>query len=103
MNTSEIDSRNGDAAEQMQPATYQRLIENVNNSEVALRELSAWNLEVLVPAHRKINYSASAPYGIASAPQAERLRAQAAWRQAIPPGTLPMAPKKISGVGPGGA
>jgi hypothetical protein len=75
------------AAEAAQPATWQRLIENLNNSEVSLRELSAWNLEVLVPAGRKINYQAAAP-------QAERVRAQAAWRQLIPPGSLPQAPKK---------
>jgi hypothetical protein len=82
------------ATEAAQPATWQRLIENLNNSEVVLRELSAWHLELLVPAGYKINHPQSAPYGIASAPEAERLRAQAAWRQFIPPGSLPPAPKK---------
>ncbi len=69
------------------PATWQRLIDDLDNEVVALRELSAWNLEVLVPAGRKYNYSASANQGA-------RRFAQSQWRQLIPPGALPPAPKK---------
>jgi hypothetical protein len=82
------------AADARQPATWQLLIENLDNREVSLRELSAWNLELLVPAARKIDYPPSAPFGIAAAPQDERRNAQAAWRLLIPPGSLPKTPKK---------
>jgi hypothetical protein len=82
------------AADAGQPATWQRLIENLDNPEVSLRELSAWNLELLVPWGRKIDYPPSAPFGIASAPQVDRRHAQAEWRKLIPPGNLPKTPKK---------
>ncbi len=71
-----------DAAE---PATWQRLIDDLDNPVVALRELSAWNLEILVPAGQKIGYSASAD-------QVRRRATQAQWRQLVPPGQLPAAP-----------
>jgi hypothetical protein len=69
------------------PATWQRLIDDLDNEVVALRELSAWNLEILVPEGRKINYSASAN-------QITRRNGQNQWRILIPPGQLPKAPKK---------
>jgi hypothetical protein len=69
------------------PATWQRLINDLNNPVLPLRELSAWNLEILVPAGGKL----AAAYS-ASLPEAQRQAIQAAWRQVIPPGQLPPQP-----------
>jgi hypothetical protein len=73
-------------AEGNDAATWQRLIDDLDNPVLALRALSAWNLDMLVPAGRKIAYS---PAG----PQEMRHAAQAQWRKLIPPGNLPPAPE----------
>ena len=81
-------------AEMGHPATWQRLIDDLDNSVMALRELSAWNLEVLVPtAAKKINDNPNPRYS-ASAPQEQRRATMAAWRTFIPPGRVPEPPKK---------
>ena len=71
------------------PATWQKLIDDLNNPVIALRELSAWQLESLVPAAAKrINENDKTRYS-ASAPEAQRMQSMAAWRNFIPPGSLP--------------
>jgi hypothetical protein len=73
------------------PETWKLLIADLDNSVLPLRELSAWNLEILVPWGQKI----AAQYS-ATAPEPVRRQVQAAWRQLIPPGEIPRppAPKK---------
>jgi len=76
------------------PATWQKLIDDLNNPVIALRELSAWQLESLAPAiAKRINENDKTRYS-ATAPEAQRIRAMDAWRSAIPPGTVPMAKKQ---------
>lgn len=64
------------------PATYERLIDDLDNPIYPIRELSAWHLYQLVRTGQKIRYDASAPMGI-------RQDAQIQWRRLIPRGQLP--------------
>lgn len=73
------------SADQNEAANWQRLIDDLDNSNIVLRALSSWNLNVLVQAGNKIPYAAAAP-------QADRRRAQAQWRALIRPGRLPPTP-----------
>jgi hypothetical protein len=66
----------------VRPETYDALINYLQHQKQAVRELAAWNLQLLVPQGKDIAYDASA------APE-ERGRAQAAWRKLIPEGKLP--------------
>ncbi len=70
-----------------QPKTFETLIEDLDNSALMLRELSAWHLAALVPAGRSIAYSAVAP-------QPARAAAVRAWQQLVPAGKMPPAGKK---------
>jgi hypothetical protein len=63
--------------------TYELLINNLNNSKIALRELSAWHLYRMAPA-----LAANIPY-LASAPQEQRVQAQQAWTKLLQDGKLP--------------
>ncbi len=67
------------------PAVYDLLIDNLKSSRPALRALSYWHLYRLAPAGRTIAYDPQAP-------EAERDRGYAQWRQLIPAGKLPPAP-----------
>lgn len=63
-------------------ATYQRLIEGLNNDLLPIRTLSHWHLFNLAPAGREIPYDPAMP----------RLAREAAvrdWTRLIPPGQLP--------------
>lgn len=67
------------------PATYERLIDDLDNPLYPIRELSAWHLYQLVRSGQKIRYGADAPKGI-------RQDAQLQWRRLIPRGQLPPMP-----------
>lgn len=76
------------SAEQLKrPERYEVLIDNLDNSNLVIRELSHWHLVSLVPQGRKIRYSAAMD-------SIQRQQAQAEWRLLIPPGQLPPAPQK---------
>ncbi len=69
------------------PATWQWLIDDLNNPELLLRELSAWNL-----ANRNVPGSKDLVAGYtATLPEPQRRAIQNAWRNLIPPGQLPPA------------
>jgi hypothetical protein len=70
-----------------EPDSYEILIAYMRHEKLAVRELAWWHLSRLVPADLR------APYDPA-APDAERTKAQAAWKALIPSGTVPMRPKK---------
>jgi hypothetical protein len=75
--------------DQANPETWKLLISDLDNSVLPLRELSAWNLETLVP------WGAQKAGGFhATMPEGQRRAIQAAWRQVIPPGELPKAPQQ---------
>jgi hypothetical protein len=78
-------------AESRRPETYELLIGYLNNPNLVIRELGAWNLYRMVPAGRAISYSAAAD-------SQARERAIISWHALIPPGQLPAsvtpAPKK---------
>lgn len=81
---------NGISKERMrQPATYELLIEALNHTKMAGRELAHWHLIRLVPDGKSIKYDAAAP-------EAERMNAIAEWHRLVPPGELPPPPKKKS-------
>ncbi len=70
-------------AEAKKPATYQHLIESLNNELMPIRMLSHWHLVAyLAPAGRSIPYDPSMP-------RAQREMAVRAWMSLIPPGQLP--------------
>ena len=64
------------------PATYQQLIENLNNDVLPIRTLSHWHLLHLAPAGNEIPYDPAMP-------QDRRLLAIGQWIRLIPPGQLP--------------
>jgi hypothetical protein len=66
------------------PATYQHLIENLNNDVLPIRTLSHWHLLNLAPAGGKIAYDPAMP-------QVQRRLAVGEWISLIPPGQLPHA------------
>jgi hypothetical protein len=66
------------------PATYQQLIENLNNDVLPIRTLSHWHLVNLAPAGGKILYDPAMP-------QDRRQLAVGEWKDLIPPGQLPRA------------
>jgi hypothetical protein len=66
---------------------YPILISALENASLPIRELAYWNLERLAPAGQKIGYDAAAD-------EATRRRTVEQWRQLIPEGQLPPAPKK---------
>jgi hypothetical protein len=73
--------------ERRRPETYEALIDYLQHGNVMIRELASWQLYRLVPQGHKIHYDAAAP--------AEELaRAHREWRQLIPVGELPPAPKE---------
>jgi hypothetical protein len=76
-----------DAEEQHQPVTYQLLIEGLHHSKLLVRELSYWHLQRMAPAGRSIAYD---PAGTSEQIQAGVRQ----WRELIPAGKLPPAPKK---------
>jgi hypothetical protein len=65
------------------PVTYETLIDYLNHSKLSIRELAWRHLLHLVPEDIVV------PYDPAAAP-AERAKACAAWKEAIPSGSLPM-------------
>jgi hypothetical protein len=67
-----------------QPETYQLLIGNLVHPQMAIRELTRWNLYALVPAGANIPYDAADPVN--------REVAHKKWQQLVPPGKMP--PKK---------
>lgn len=73
------------------PATYQLLIEGLNNNVLAIRTLSHWHLLGLAPAGGKIAYDPAMPAALREA-------AVRQWTSVIPPGhtpsTAPPPPKK---------
>jgi hypothetical protein len=69
------------------PDLYSTLIVYLNHSRPPVRHLAHWHLVRLAPAGRDIPYDALAP-------EAEREKAQARWRELIPEGKLPPPPKK---------
>lgn len=79
-----------DSEERQQPGTYQLLIEGLNHSKLLVRELSYWHLARMAPAGRGIAYD---PAGTPEQIQA----AVRQWRELIPPGQLPPAPKSSAG------
>jgi hypothetical protein len=70
-----------------EPGTYQTLIAYLRHSKQSVRELAHWHLIRLVPQGRKFGYDAAAS-------EAERAKAQKAWRELIPSGSLPPVEKK---------
>jgi len=79
-----------DGEERQQPGTYQLLIEGLHHSKMLVRELSYWHLVRMAPAGRGIAYD---PAGTP-----EQIRAGVGqWRELIPPGQMPPAPKKSAG------
>jgi hypothetical protein len=64
------------------PSTYDLLINYLNHSQVAVRELAHWHLVRLVPEGEPIPFNAAAAEG-------DRQKSIAAWRQLIPEGKLP--------------
>jgi hypothetical protein len=66
------------------PATYQHLIENLNNDVLPIRTLSHWHLLNLAPAGGKIAYDPAMPQG-------QRRLAVSEWMNLIPQGQLPRA------------
>jgi hypothetical protein len=63
------------------PTTYERLIGDLNNERIGLRELASWRLNQADQASR-ISYDATAN-------EAQREKAIGDWRKRIPPGNLP--------------
>ncbi len=76
-----------DDDERQNPATFQLLIEGLKHSKMLVRELSYWHLQRMAPAGSSIAYD---PAGTPEAIQAGVRQ----WRELIPPGKLPPAPKK---------
>lgn len=76
-----------DDDERQRPATYQLLIEGLKHSKLLVRELSYWHLVRMAPAGRSIAYD---PTGTPEAIDA----GVAQWRELIPAGQMPPAPKK---------
>ncbi len=70
-----------------EPDSYEILIAYMRHEKLAVRELAWWHLSRLVPEDLRV------PYDPAS-PDAERAKAQAAWKARIPSGTIPTRPKK---------
>jgi hypothetical protein len=64
------------------PATYQSLIDGLNNELPAIRMLSHWHLVQLAPAGVKIAYDPAMP-------RERRIAAVNEWRTLVPPGELP--------------
>lgn len=75
------------ADERGQPATYDSLIRYLQHDQMAIRELAAQQLRVLVPAGKDIAFDASADAD-------SRAKAQAEWRKLIPEGGLPKVESK---------
>jgi hypothetical protein len=78
------------AEDQRNPATYQHLIENLNNDLLPIRALSQLHLYALAPAGRNI------PFDPGMSAQ-QRSAAVREWTRVLPPGTTPTtapAPKK---------
>jgi hypothetical protein len=65
-----------------QPETYETLIRYLGHRRQAVRELAHWHLVRLAPIGAEIPFDASAP-------EAERAKAIAAWKKLIPAGELP--------------
>jgi hypothetical protein len=76
-----------DDEERQEPVTYQLLIEGLHHSKLLVRELSYWHLRRMAPAGQSIAYD---PAGTAEQIQAGVRQ----WRELIPAGKLPPAPKK---------
>lgn len=66
----------------MMPETYELLIDSLDNPRLIIRQLAQSHLYAIVAEGRGIAYAADAD-------QESRRKAQAAWRQKIPPGQLP--------------
>jgi hypothetical protein len=73
-------------ADRAKPETFELLIGYLNHDRLAIRGLAHWHLTRLVPAGKDIQYDPLAP-------EAERRRAQQAWKKLIPSGQLPPRPK----------
>jgi uncharacterized protein (TIGR03000 family) len=69
------------------PALYERLIDLLGDDHLALRALAYWHLSRLVPEGQKLGYDPTAP-------KDQRDKAQQQWKELIPPGKLPPAPKE---------
>jgi hypothetical protein len=69
------------------PVTYEVLIADLNHDKLPIRELAAWQLYRLAPAGREIDYDPTAS-------AEKREAAIKAWKQLIPNGELPPAPKR---------
>lgn len=81
------------SADAGKPATYQHLIEDLNNDLLPIRALSHWHLTGLVPAGQAIPYDPAMPAQL-------RVGAVREWTRLIPPGSMPpkgMPPKKDKG------
>ena len=76
-----------DDQDRKEPFVYQLLIGALEHAPLPIRELAHWHLERLAPAGQKIVYDAAAG-------EEARSKAAAQWRQLIPEGHLPPAPKK---------
>jgi len=74
-------------AELRKPALYQALLDYLDNDRLAIRGLAHWHLVRLVPDGRKIEYNIHGS-------KEDRAIGAKAWRDLIPPGTLPGQPKK---------
>jgi hypothetical protein len=69
------------------PDSYEILIAYMRHEKLAVRELAWWHLSRLVPADLRVPYDPAAP-------DAERAKAQAAWKAQIPSGSVPTRAKK---------
>jgi hypothetical protein len=72
------------------PETYDALISYLMHPKPAIRMLAEWHLHRLVPAGREIKYDPAAS-------EADRKKAQDAWRKLIPEGQLPPTAKPKKG------
>src|SRR5581483_6234198 len=68
------------------PETFETLIAYLGSSRPQVRELANWHLTRIVPAGKSIKYDAGAS-------KEDREKAAKAWKQLIPDGKLPPAPK----------
>jgi hypothetical protein len=75
-----------DADDRQRPETYELLIALLRHPQLAVRELARWHLVRLAPAGKDIGYDAAGA-------EAERQRGYERWRQLIPAGRLPPAPR----------
>jgi hypothetical protein len=78
--------------EEANPVTWQRLIDNLNNDVLPMRELSAWTLQSALAMRNQNAAKLIATRYSAVAPQDVRMQVQRELRVMIPPGQVPMQP-----------